>query len=285
MACPTIRYNSLIEYPLLMFSNFLYSIIILLMNAAEKSKKFAKDLLSGSLQAVFPPGCLKCGDPLESPGNLCNICWPQLTFISEPCCELCGFPFEYSAASSLICGSCLRKAPSFARARAVLKYDEACRNMVLAFKHADQTRNAPAFAGWMYRAAPDMVAECDIICAAPLHPFRLLRRRYNQSALLALELARLSCRPALPDLLYRKRPTPSQGGLNATARRRNVDGVFAVTPKWLSRIENTRILLLDDVLTTGATVEASSKALLNAGAAKIDVLTLCRVVRTTSLAI
>ncbi len=255
------------------------------MSVSEIAKRIAKNVLNSGLQAAFPPGCLKCGDPLEGPGSLCNICWPQMTFISEPCCETCGFPFEYSPTTSLICGNCLRKAPSFSKARAVLKYDAACRDMILAFKHADQTRNAPAFAKWMHRAAQELIDDCDVICAVPLHPFRLHWRRFNQSALLTRELALLSKKPPIPDLLFRKRPTRSQGGLNASARRRNVQGAFAPNPKRLSHLENARVLLIDDVLTTGATVEACSKALLNAGAAKIDVLTLCRVVRTPSLAI
>lgn len=252
---------------------------------AEKTINLAKGFLASGLQAAFPPGCLKCAEPLEQPGHLCATCWPHLTFLSEPCCESCGFPFEFSPSSALICASCLRKPPSFAKARAVLKYDEACRDMVLAFKHADQTRNAPAFASWMYRAAADMVAGCDLIAAVPLHPLRLLRRRYNQAALLAREISRLSGKPSVPDLVHRCRPTRSQGGLNAAARKRNVRGVFAANPKKLPHVENARILLIDDVLTTGATVDACSKALLTAGAAKIEVLTLCRVVRATSLAI
>jgi len=237
------------------------------------------------LDAVFPPGCISCQDPIDISGGLCARCWPDMTFLSDPMCDRCGYPFEYDRDEALLCGNCLRQPPVFSHARSVLKYDEFSRDMILGYKHTDQTRHAPAFASWMYRAAQDLVDSCDIICAVPLHPYRLLRRRYNQSALLTKELAVISGRPAIPDLLIRTAHTKSQGGLSAKARHRNVKGVFRVMNKHAERNRNARILLVDDVLTTGATAEACSQALLRGGAANVDVLTFCRVVRASNLSI
>ena len=228
---------------------------------------------------------MSCGDHIDTPTALCANCWPNMTFLSEPLCDCCGYPFEFDRDEALLCGNCLRKPPAYARARSVLKYDEFSRDMVLGYKHTDQTRHAPAFANWMYRAAPDLVAACDLICAVPLHPYRLLHRRYNQSALLARELSALSEKPAVPDLLLRTSHTKSQGGLSAAARHSNVRGVFKVKDTYMGLIQNARVLLLDDVLTTGATVEACSRVLRRAGAREINVLTFCRVVRASNLSI
>lgn len=237
------------------------------------------------LDAVFPAGCLKCAEPINTPGNLCANCWPTITFLSTPCCTTCGYPFEYDGDQDLQCGNCVRTPPPFYRARSVLKYDAHSREMILGFKHADQTDRGPAFAAWMYRTAPELVDNCDFICPVPLHPYRLIKRRFNQSSLLANELSKLTGRPAIPDLLNRTRHTKSQGTLSATARHKNVQGAFRVTKRHSKLIENTRILLIDDVYTTGATVGACSHSLLTAGARQVDILTFCRVVRTSNLAI
>ncbi len=157
--------------------------------------------------------------------------------------------------------------------------------MILGYKHSDQTNRAPTFANWMSRAGADLINDCDIICPVPLHHKRLIKRRFNQSALLVREIAALVDKPAIPDLLTRKRPTRSQGGLSAKARLRNVRGVFEVTAARKAQLHGARVLLIDDVLTTGATVNACSKCLLEGGAIKVDVLTLSRVVRASNTAI
>lgn len=247
--------------------------------------RLLNQLQKTALDAVFPPGCINCAEPIDTAGNLCAQCWPDMTYISAPFCETCGFPFEYNAGNGLVCGACLKQPPAYSRARAVLKYDTASRDMVLGYKHADQTNRAPAFAGWMYRAGEKLLRDCDIICPVPLHRRRLIQRRFNQSALLACELSKLSGKPAIPDLIIRKRPTRSQGGLSAKARLRNVQGVFEINPARRELLENMRIVLVDDVLTTGATVNSCSKTLLSDGAANVDVLTFSRVVRATNTAI
>jgi ComF family protein len=177
------------------------------------------------------------------------------------------------------CGACLQRRPVYDRARAAMAYDEGSRDLVLGFKHADRTEGAPAYAAWMARAAADLLDETDVIVPVPLHRWRLLRRRYNQAALLANALGKRERVPVAPDALVRKRNTPSQGAMTTDGRWRNVRGVFALRPAARRHIADRRVLLVDDVMTTGATLEACARTLKKAGAAGVDVVTLARVVR------
>lgn len=231
------------------------------------------------MDVLLPPRCLACGVIVAADGSLCPACWSEIGFIAPPCCARCGMPFAFDAGQGSQCGECARRPPAFERARSALRYDDASRPLILGFKHADRTHAAPAYAAWMARAAGPMLAEADLIVPVPLHWTRLLRRRYNQAALLALALGRIAGKPAVPDALVRLRRTPSQGGLRRLGRFRNVAGVFAVHPGRRARIAGRRVLLVDDVLTTGATVEACVRALRAAGAGAVDVVTLARVVR------
>jgi ComF family protein len=235
--------------------------------------------LRAAVDAVLPPRCLGCGEVVEDPGTLCGQCWSGLTFLSPPCCACCGFPFPYAAPEGTLCAACTRLHPAFDRARAVFRYDDASRGLVLGFKHADETHGAPAFGRWLSRAGTDLVADADLIAPVPLHRWRLLSRRYNQSALLARAVAQAGSGRLAVDLLVRRRHTPQQGRLSALARRRNVRGAFALRPRWAEAVADRRILLVDDVLTTGATVEECARVLRRHGAAGVDVLTLARVVR------
>ncbi len=232
-------------------------------------------LTASVVDAALPPRCLSCGGIVEAPGRLCMACWTPIRFLGKPCCAVCGDPFPYVREGSLICLSCAAQPPSFDRARAVFAYDDSTRKLILAFKHGDRTDAAPAYAAWMARAGAELFAEVDLIAPVPLHRWRLLRRRYNQAALLALEIGRITGKPVEPDLLIRKRATPSQGTLGRAARRRNLRGAFAVARQDLA---GRRLLLIDDVLTSGATVGECARALKRAGAAGVDVLTLARVV-------
>jgi ComF family protein len=236
-----------------------------------------------ALDVLLPPQCLNCGTLIEQVGALCVDCWQEVTFIASPQCAICGLPFELDDAGvpshENLCGACIAHPPLFGRARAVLAYDDASRSFILTFKHADRTEAASAFALWMARAGADLLDEADMIAPVPLHWVRLFKRRYNQAALLSLQLSRLSDIPAIPDLLIRKRRTPSQGRLSPSARRRNVSGAFQVRGKYLPAIADKRILLVDDVMTTGATASAVTRTLLAGGAGSVDVLTLGRVLR------
>lgn len=237
--------------------------------------RFARHMLD----VVLPPQCLGCGRVVDEPGVLCPSCWAGLRLLAPPWCISCGLPFEYDPGPEAVCAGCAREQPPFARARAAIGYDDASRGLVLAFKHGDRTEAAPAFARWMVRAGADLLADAEVLVPVPLHWTRLLARRYNQAALLAQALAGLSGRPYVPASLRRRRRTPSQGGLGLSARRENVRGAFVVSPRAIHTISDRRVLLIDDVLTTGATAAACARALLTAGARAVDVLALARVGR------
>lgn len=239
----------------------------------------ASDTARLALNAVLPPRCLACGAAVGQTGALCGPCWEGIDFLAPPLCRSCGFPFELDPGDEPVCGACRRQPPAFDRARAVFAYNAGSRDLLLGFKHADRTDAAPAFAQWMARAGTELLPDADAVVPVPLHRWRLFRRRYNQAALLARHLGRLTGVPVLPDLLVRRRRTPSQGAFSPAGRRRNVAGAFAVRRHDDAAVAGKRVLLVDDVLTTGATVEACARVLRRAGAAGVDVLTLGRVVR------
>lgn len=252
------------------------------MDATAIRSLFAPRLARGFRAAVdilLPPRCLSCGETVAEPGTLCGICWPLLSFIAPPLCAACGFPFDYDPGSGALCGECMRDPPPFERARTVLRYDEHSRELVISFKHRDRTDAAPAYGKWMARAGAEILADADVIIPVPLHRFRLISRRYNQSAELCHALSRETGLPHNPNLLARTRPTPTQSRLTRPERERNVRGAFALRPDARRSLQGRRIVLVDDVMTTGATVTACCKTLMRGGAAAVDVLTLARVVR------
>lgn len=237
------------------------------------------------LDLMLPPQCMGCRTLVDEPGQLCPACWRGLEFVTPPFCACCGLPFAVDLGPDTLCGDCMRLPPPFSRARAVLRYDDAVRPLIVGFKHGDRTERAPAFGAWLARAAADLLPDIDAIAPVPLHRWRLLWRRYNQAALLAGELARRSDKPVVQDLLHRRRATRPQGGLGRGQRLTNVAGAFTVTDSHRDWLAGKRILLVDDVTTTGATVSACARALLRGGAAAVDVIALARVVQTDQPAI
>lgn len=231
-----------------------------------------------ALDALLPPRCLACGALTGADAALCAGCWNKLAFIEAPLCACCGRPFEFELETGALCAACIHSRPVFERARAVFRYDDASRPLVLGFKHGDRTDSAPALAQWLARAGRELIEDADAIVPVPLHWWRLFRRHYNQAAMLANELGRITDRPVLADVVRRRRATPSQGRLSARARRRNVAGAFAMVPGQTGAIRSRRVLLVDDVLTTGATAEAVAETLLEAGAHAVDLLVVARVV-------
>jgi len=231
------------------------------------------------LDAMLPPRCLACGGPVDRQGGVCPACWRRLSFIGPPVCACCGLPFEVAALAESLCGECLSRRPPFQQARAVLVYDEASRPLVLGLKYADQTFAAQAYGAWIARSGAELLAGATLLAPVPLHWWRLLRRRYNQSGLLAQAVHRATGIPHVPDLLVRHKPTAIQGGLSPAGRRRNVAGAFGVRRGMAARVRDAHIVLVDDVLTTGATVAECTEVLVRAGAARVDVLTLARAVK------
>lgn len=180
----------------------------------------------------------------------------------------------------MLCAECLAFPKPYERARAVFSYENPCRQMILAFKHGDQTHLAPSFATWLKTGGAEFLGEADALVPVPLHWLRLLKRRYNQAALLGRELGKKSGIPHWPDVLKRVRNTPSQGHKGVGNRRKNVSGVFVLAPSWREKTPGKRLVLIDDVLTTGATVEECARVLIQEGkAARVDVLTIARVLR------
>ena len=233
------------------------------------------------LDGLFPPQCPCCQDSVSTPGTLCANCWGKITFISKPTCFGCGLPFEYDMDAEALCGHCIRARPSFERAISVLRYDENSRDMILAFKHGDQTDQTISFATWMARAGQELFENNPCLVPVPLHPKRLLKRRFNQSALLAREIADQTGLEVDTLSLKRIRHTDSQGNKNLKARTRNVKGAFEITPKGRECLSGRHVVLIDDVYTTGSTLEECSKTLLRAGATSVSALTLGRVVRAS----
>lgn len=232
------------------------------------------------LDFIFPPLCAHCRAPVAEANNLCARCWERIGFLSEPLCAVCGYPFEYDAGPETLCAACHRRLPAFDRARSLMRYDEASRDPILSFKRADRLDLVPAFARWLCAAGRDLIAEADIIVPVPLHRWRLWRRRFNQSALIAQVLGRRAGKPVDCLALVRTRATPSQGDMpSAAARRRNVQGAFRVLSGRVTGLRGKSVLLVDDVFTTGSTIEACARALKRAGVARVFVLTLARVVR------
>lgn len=227
---------------------------------------------------ALPPQALDgaAAGPVQAAG-LTPERWSRIRFIEAPFCDACGTPFEYDIGPGALCVLCQAEKRDFVRLRAACLYDETSRDLILKLKHADRTDLASLFAIWLARAAADLLAQADLIVPAPLHRWRLLHRRFNQAAEIARPLSRLCGVPCLADGLDRRRATASQAGKSALGRRRNVAAAFAVPPQRRARIAGRRVLLIDDVFTTGATAGGCARALLAAGAAAVDVAVIARV--------
>jgi ComF family protein len=214
---------------------------------------------------------------VPGPGALEPELWARLQFLSEPLCARCGAAFDIAVDIAQICGACIARPPAYDRARAALAYGEVSRDLVLALKYQGRRDSLGLLAAWMASAGGALLQEADLIVPVPLHYFRLIRRGFNQSVWLAAALSRTSGVRLSVDALKRTRATPIQGGLSAEGRRRNVQGAFSARKSRIGLVKDRRVLLIDDVLTTGATAEACARALKKGGAACVDVLTLARV--------
>lgn len=237
--------------------------------------------VQSAVDIVLPPQSLITG-ALEA-GGIEGDVWAEVRFLDEPCCKICGFPFEFNEGPEALCGRCVIKKPAYDAARAAFQYDDLSRSLVLGFKHGGRTEGLGMFAAHMRRAGRSFLPEADFLIPVPLHFSRRVRRRYNQSSLLARALARISPPVFEPDILMRHRATPTQGGRSASGRRRNVQGAFAIREGMEPRLKGTRVVLIDDVMTTGATLESCARTLKRGGAAQVDALTLSRVVKAAPL--
>jgi ComF family protein len=222
---------------------------------------------------ITPSRCLACRTPLGEPASLCTGCWLSLSLIDDPLCNVTGTPFAYDQGDGTVSAAALADPPPWDRARAAVAFDEASRPIVHALKFHDTQEAGLLMTRMMARSGHQLLTQADIVMPVPLHPFRLWQRRFNQSSYLALRLAAGVGRPCDTTALHRVKRTRAQVGLDGPARKKNVRGAFAVPPEALARVDRRRILLVDDVLTTGATAGACATALRQAGVAGVDVLT------------
>ena len=233
--------------------------------------------LRTTIDLVLPPRCPACRDIVDGDGRFCADCWRGLAFITAPQCARCGTPFDHDRGPGAECGACLAQPPRFTSARAALAYGGPARSVLLALKHGDRLYLAAMMADHMTRVAGPVLVPGALLVPVPLHRWRLWRRGFNQAALLAQALARQSGADIDLTALVRVRATPPSVGMGRAARAANVRGAFRVVAP--ARIRGRDIILVDDVLTTGATVDACARHLRRAGARSIHVLTFARVVR------
>ena len=232
-----------------------------------------------TLDLLLPPQCICCDAPVSRPGQFCAACFRVTAFISAPYCARCGVPFGNVGQGGLhqLCPSCEADPPHFGQARAALRYDLQGRRLILPFKHADRPELAAVLAPMMARAGAALLARAELLVPVPLHRLRLFRRRYNQAALLAQALSRTSRVPAAVDALQRRRATASLGEKSAEERAETVRDAFAIRPSRAGLVRGRHVLLIDDVMTSGATANACAETLLAAGASGVDVLVAARV--------
>jgi ComF family protein len=226
--------------------------------------------------ALYPPMCTYCRAETTAPHALCPDCWRETIFIAAPLCDRCGAPIS-GAEDAPFCDHCLNRPLAFARARAAILYEGVGRDMTLAFKHGDRLDVARPAAAWMARIGQPLIEGAEIVVPVPLHWRRLVARRFNQAAELARRIAREADLPYAPGLLRRVRATAMQRGLSREARAANLAGAFAAPPRRAAELRGRRVLLIDDVYTSGATLSACAAALREAGALRVDALCLARV--------
>ncbi|MCW5698106.1 MAG: ComF family protein [Bauldia sp.] len=236
----------------------------------------------GVVRLAIPAHCLACERPVATDGTLCPDCWGLLRLIEQPFCDRLAIPFAYEPGDGALSPEAIADPPPFARMRAVAIYGPVARQLVHGLKYRDHLDLARWMGGWMARAGGDLLATADLVVPVPLHRARLWWRRFNQSAALAAEIARASGAAFAPTVLSRPRSTRRQVGLSATERRVNVRGAFRVVEEVKPLIAGRRVVLVDDVYTTGATAKAATRALLRAGAACVDLLVFARVARGES---
>jgi ComF family protein len=232
--------------------------------------------LRTTLDLALPPLCAACREPVEGKG-LCPACWSKLSFITRPYCERLGIPFVYDPGPGILSMEAIADPPAYHRARAAVRFDEISRALVHSLKYSDRLDLAPMMGRWVSHAGRDLLAEADALIPVPLHWRRLWARRFNQSAMLAAAISAESGVPIAASALKRVKATAQQVGLTRSERAANIQGAFRVPEDGKAAVAGRRLIVVDDVLTSGATVEGCARALMRAGAANVDVLIFARV--------
>lgn len=227
-----------------------------------------------ALDVLLPPLCLGCRTRIMAHDALCPVCWRRINFVRPPLCDRLGLPMPYDTGGTMVSAAAVADPPDFDRARAVAGFDGLMRELIHAFKFHDTHNARRLFGRWLIEAGRDLLDEVDILVPVPLSRWRLLTRRFNQAQILAAEAGRLSKTPVRPFALVRSRSTPHQVGLTRIQRQRNVAGAFRVPGNEIAAVAGKAIVLIDDVITTGATASAAASTLKRAGARRVDVLAL-----------
>jgi ComF family protein len=249
-----------------------------LAGAAHGLRRACRATLRFAFDFALPPLCPACRSVLGDGGGLCAACWSKLTFIERPYCERLGTPFPYDPGPGVLSTQAVNAPPAFDRARAAVRYDEIAQTLVHGLKYSDRLDLAPIMGRWMAKAGGEILAEAHALVPVPLHWRRLWARRFNQAAALATAISSAKGPPVLGDALRRVRPTRQQVGLTRADRATNVQGAFRVPDDKRPLVRGKRVVLIDDVLTSGATADTCARALRHAGAVAVDVLVFARVV-------
>ncbi len=234
------------------------------------------------LEIIFPNHCLSCEKIINRDGVFCEKCWSKLQFISEPKCQICSYPFEFQGLN-LLCGKCLTKKPSFDKLITIFRYNHIIRKIVTSFKFRDQTFLAKKFAPLLFNKSRDEIMDCDFVISVPLHLKKLQQRKFNHSVLLAKTLLKLAPKKVFySDFLIKTKNTKAQIELKKRDREKNLRSSFEVNKKYLTLLRGKKILLIDDVTTTGTTLESCAKILKKHGAKKVVALTIAKTAFTNS---
>lgn len=252
--------------------------------SGRAGKPILAKVLRFLVDAILPPSCPSCRVQLQEAPALCPSCWSKLTVIERPFCDKTATPFTIDPGPGVYAANAYQFPPHWDRARASVLYEDTARTLVHSFKYSDRHEVLPILARAMARAGADILSECDLIIPIPLHARRLWQRRFNQAALLSQRIAQTCHKPWRNDVLIRRRATPPQVGLSREARARNMAGAFGVRQDYRPFLAGKRVVLVDDVMTTGATLNASSRVLKAAGASQVDVLVFARVGEAIALA-
>lgn len=233
------------------------------------------NFLRAIINLLFPIRCVICNS-YEFQSNVCEFCWEKLTFITKPYCAICSHPFEYENDDKAICGNCIQTKPNYDKAISILKYDDYSKDLIHNFKYKDQLHILNYFVSLMLNMGKDLIEQADIIIPVAMHKHKLLKRGYNQAALIAMNIAKNKKIKYLPQAIIKIVNTDSQAGLKKSQRIKNIKNSFKLNSKFINEIKGKRVLLIDDVITTGATIEECCKVLKFAEPSKLFVLTLAK---------
>jgi ComF family protein len=247
-------------------------------SARSPFAQFAREAGRRIVDLVLPPTCLACRKPVGSAGGLCPACWTGMGFIERPYCERLGTPFTSDIGGAVLSPAAIADPPAYDRARAAARYGDVARDLVHLLKYGDRLDLARPLGRWMARAGAELLADADALVPVPLHWSRLWQRRFNQSAALAQAISSISGVPVADHILARDQATPPQVGLTKSERASNVQGAFSVPKSARIDVKGRKLIVIDDVLTSGATASACARVLRRARASRIDVLVLARVV-------